>query len=51
MNMQGLTFFLAYKVYLPVSKLSNRMVISGLSNGQSKTSVVNMSTLLKDDKD
>ena len=32
------------KVYLPVSKFSNRMITSGLNNGRLNTSDVNMST-------
>ena len=36
--------FIFEKLYLPVSKLSNRLKTSGLNNGRSKTGVVNMST-------
>ena len=36
---------ISVKVYLPVDKLSNRIITSGLNIGRSKTFVVNMSTL------
>ena len=36
-------WLISKKVYLFVSKLLNRMIKSGLNNGQSKTSVVNIS--------
>ena len=32
------------KVYIPLSKFSNRIIISGLNNGRSKIGVVSMST-------
>ena len=43
-DFKNVSWLISEKVYLPLCKFSNRMMTSGLNNGQSKTGVVNMST-------